>query len=56
MSNPIRERLVAEIDALRAENTSFAGEIERLSRRVDELTHRLGKGSKNSSRPVCHER
>ncbi|MHB8290723.1 MAG: IS66 family transposase [Acidimicrobiales bacterium] len=65
MSEPTRDRLVAEIEALRSritclvgenevlrvENASLAGTVERLTRRVDELTHRLDKGSKNSSMP-----
>jgi transposase/regulator of replication initiation timing len=65
MSDPTRNRLDPEIEALRSrvtelvgenevlrvENTGLAGEVERLTRRVDELTHRLDKGSKNSSRP-----
>jgi len=33
-----------------------AAEIERLTARVAELERRLGLNSKNSSKPVCHER
>jgi len=65
MSNPAQERFQAEIDALRAESVSFAGdnatlraanasfatEVERLIRRIDELTQRVGKSSKNTSMP-----
>ena len=43
--------LAGTVERLQAENSSFGGEVERLTRRVDELTHRLDKGSKNSSIP-----
>ena len=46
------------IDTLRGENALLASEVEvvrgensALARRIDELTHRLDKGSKNSSLP-----
>jgi peptidoglycan hydrolase CwlO-like protein len=41
--------LVGEIAVLHVDNAALAGEVEGLCRRVDELTHRLSKGSKNSS-------
>jgi len=43
--------LVGENEALRVENGAFTNEIQGLTRRVDELTHRLDKSSKNSSMP-----
>ena len=46
-----RERLEAEVDALREQVAAQAVEIDRLTRMVAELTRRLDKGSKNSSSP-----
>jgi len=59
MSGAEREQVLeAEIEALRLENATLAGEVESmraenaaLNRRVDELTRRLERGSKNSSLP-----
>jgi transposase len=51
VSDPSRELLESENEALRAVNTAQAAEIERLSRTVAELTKRLDKSSKNSSLP-----
>ena len=59
MSDPNREGLLeAENEALRAENAVLVGEVEavraenaELTRRVDELSRRLERGSKNSSMP-----
>jgi transposase len=51
MSDEDRERLEAEIESLRERTAAQAGEIERLTRMVAELSRRLDKGSKNSSLP-----
>src|SRR5450759_4171705 len=51
MSDMDRERLEAEVDALREQVAAQAVEIDRLTRTVAELTRRLDKGSKNSSSP-----
>jgi transposase len=51
MSDMDRERLEAEVDALREQVAAQAVEIDRLTRMVAELTRRLDKGSKNSSSP-----
>ena len=59
MSGAEREQLLqAEVETLRLENARLAGEVElvraenaALTRRVDELSRRLDKGSRNSSMP-----
>ena len=51
MSDTEREQLEAEVSGLRVENAVLTGEVRRLTRRVDELTRLIGKGSKNSSAP-----
>jgi predicted nuclease with TOPRIM domain len=38
-----------EIAVLHVDNAALAGEVQGLCRRVDQLTRRLSKGSKNSS-------
>jgi len=51
MADAEREQLEAEVAGLRDENAALTAEVERLARRVDELTRLIGKGSRNSSAP-----
>jgi len=51
VSDPEREQLQAEVSGLRDWNATLTGEVERLTRRVDDFTRLIGKGSKNSSAP-----
>jgi transposase len=51
MSDPEREHLETELEALRAISAAQVVEIERLTRRIAELEERLNQGSKNSSLP-----
>ena len=51
MSETEREQREAEVAELRVQNAALLGEVDRLTRRVDELTRLMGKGSKNSSAP-----
>ena len=44
------------VELLEAENERLRVLVSELEARIADLEGRLGKTSKNSSRPVCHER
>ncbi|WP_394816030.1 hypothetical protein [Streptomyces gibsoniae] len=53
---PSYKELLAFVGELRAELTAARAEIAELRAENAELKRRLGMNSKNSSKPVCHER
>lgn len=50
------EELAAENVALRGMVSELRDVVEALRAEVADLKRRLGQNSRNSSRPVCHER